>query len=234
MARSGRGGAAGTAGRPASCAAGRRASGSSGRGVRDHPANATSLRATRRSVDSPERERAELDRTGSGLGVVHLTERPPTSGWSARSTRTPTSRRAAGLRRRRRHGRPRRRRRGQPRSWSRSSRGSPTTATTAPAAPRSSATCLAASQRRIQEYAAENRGAGEPDWYAGTTVVAALLGEDDGRPEVAARQPRRLAHLPRQRRTCSTRSASTTAWSRSWSTPARSTRPRPPSTRSGT
>jgi len=43
--------------------------------------------------------------------------------------------------------------------------------------------CLAASQRRIREYGAENRGEGEPDWYAGTTVVAALLCEDEEGPK---------------------------------------------------
>ena len=49
-----------------------------------------------------------------------------------------------------------------------------------------------------------------------------LLVEDDGEPEVAAGQPRRLAHLPLRRRRASTRSASTTRSSRSCSTPARS------------
>lgn len=37
---------------------------------------------------------------------------------------------------------------------------------------------LAECQRRIREYADEHRAAGEPDWYSGTTVVAALLCED--------------------------------------------------------
>jgi protein phosphatase len=38
---------------------------------------------------------------------------------------------------------------------------------------------LAESQRRIRAYADKHRAAGEPDWYSGTTVVAALLCEDD-------------------------------------------------------
>jgi protein phosphatase len=43
--------------------------------------------------------------------------------------------------------------------------------------------CLAAGQRRIREYGEANRGEGEPDWYAGTTVVAALLCEDEEGPK---------------------------------------------------
>ena len=42
---------------------------------------------------------------------------------------------------------------------------------------------LARSQRRIEEYAAQQRAGGPADgrdWHAGTTVVAALLVEDDG------------------------------------------------------
>nr|WP_179503032.1 protein phosphatase 2C domain-containing protein [Nocardioides daedukensis] len=38
---------------------------------------------------------------------------------------------------------------------------------------------LAESQRRIQDYGDENRGEGEAQWYAGTTVAAALLCEDE-------------------------------------------------------
>jgi protein phosphatase len=38
---------------------------------------------------------------------------------------------------------------------------------------------LAESQRRIRAYADEHRGPGDPDWYSGTTVVAALLCQDD-------------------------------------------------------
>jgi PPM family protein phosphatase len=38
---------------------------------------------------------------------------------------------------------------------------------------------LAESQRRIRAYADRHRGAGDPDWYSGTTVVAALLCHDD-------------------------------------------------------
>jgi PPM family protein phosphatase len=38
---------------------------------------------------------------------------------------------------------------------------------------------LAESQRRIRAYGDEHRGVGDPDWYSGTTVVAALLCEDD-------------------------------------------------------
>ena len=42
--------------------------------------------------------------------------------------------------------------------------------------------CLREAQRRIRAYAAEQRGAGDPDWYAGTTVVVALLCEDEDGP----------------------------------------------------
>jgi serine/threonine protein phosphatase PrpC len=42
---------------------------------------------------------------------------------------------------------------------------------------------LAESQRRIREYGDEHRAEGEPDWYAGTTVVAALLCEDHEGPK---------------------------------------------------
>ena len=121
----------------------------------------------------------------------------------------------AGLRGRRRHGRPPGRRGGQPRSWSRSSRGWPITATTAPAAPRSSPSACAASQRRIREY-----GDGEPR---------------RGRSRLVRRHHRRraaaLSRTRRARSGCwptsatpastastrapSTRSASTTRWSRS-------------------
>lgn len=37
---------------------------------------------------------------------------------------------------------------------------------------------LAASQARIRAYGDDHRAAGDPDWYAGTTVVAALVCED--------------------------------------------------------
>ena len=37
---------------------------------------------------------------------------------------------------------------------------------------------LATCQRRIQEYGAEHRRPGDPQWYAGTTVVAAILCAD--------------------------------------------------------
>jgi protein phosphatase len=43
--------------------------------------------------------------------------------------------------------------------------------------------CLGEAQRRIREYGDEHRGAGEPDWYAGTTVVVALLCEDEEGPK---------------------------------------------------
>ena len=43
--------------------------------------------------------------------------------------------------------------------------------------------CLAASQRRIREYGDAHRAEGEPDWYSGTTVVAALLCEDEEGPK---------------------------------------------------
>lgn len=43
--------------------------------------------------------------------------------------------------------------------------------------------CLAACHRRIREYGDQHRSAGDPDWYAGTTVVAALLCEDEGEPK---------------------------------------------------
>lgn len=42
---------------------------------------------------------------------------------------------------------------------------------------------LSEAQRRILEYAAENRTEDDPDWYAGTTVVAALLCEDEEGPK---------------------------------------------------
>ncbi len=42
---------------------------------------------------------------------------------------------------------------------------------------------LVESQRRIREYGDEHRADGEPDWYAGTTVVAALLCEDHEGPK---------------------------------------------------
>lgn len=42
---------------------------------------------------------------------------------------------------------------------------------------------LAESQRRIREYGDQHRTEGEPDWYAGTTVVAALLCEDHEGPK---------------------------------------------------
>jgi protein phosphatase len=37
--------------------------------------------------------------------------------------------------------------------------------------------------RRIREYGDRHRSAGDPDWYAGTTVVAALICEDEGEPK---------------------------------------------------
>ena len=43
--------------------------------------------------------------------------------------------------------------------------------------------CLAASQRRIRAYGDAHRAEGEPDWYSGTTVVAALLCEDEEGPK---------------------------------------------------
>jgi len=42
---------------------------------------------------------------------------------------------------------------------------------------------LASCQRRIRAYADEHRADGDPDWYAGTTVVAALPCEDDEGPK---------------------------------------------------
>lgn len=42
---------------------------------------------------------------------------------------------------------------------------------------------LEESHRRIRAFGDEHRGAGRPDWYAGTTVVAALLCEDEGEPK---------------------------------------------------
>jgi serine/threonine protein phosphatase PrpC len=39
--------------------------------------------------------------------------------------------------------------------------------------------CLAGCHRRIREYGAAHGSAGDPDWYAGTTVVAALLCHDE-------------------------------------------------------
>lgn len=39
--------------------------------------------------------------------------------------------------------------------------------------------CLLGAQRRIRAYGAEQRGEGDADWYSGTTVVAALLCEDE-------------------------------------------------------
>jgi protein phosphatase len=43
--------------------------------------------------------------------------------------------------------------------------------------------CLRSAQQRIRAYGAEHRKDGQPDWYAGTTVVAALLCEDDEGPK---------------------------------------------------
>ena len=43
--------------------------------------------------------------------------------------------------------------------------------------------CLRSAQQRIRAYGAEHRSDGQPDWYAGTTVVAALLCEDDEGPK---------------------------------------------------
>jgi protein phosphatase len=37
--------------------------------------------------------------------------------------------------------------------------------------------------RRIREYGDRHRSAGDPDWYAGTTVVAALICEDEDEPK---------------------------------------------------
>ncbi|RYP84801.1 serine/threonine-protein phosphatase [Nocardioides guangzhouensis] len=42
--------------------------------------------------------------------------------------------------------------------------------------------CLRSAQQRIRDYGAEHRSGGQPDWYAGTTVVAALLCEDEEGP----------------------------------------------------
>lgn len=42
---------------------------------------------------------------------------------------------------------------------------------------------LAESHRRIREYGDQHRAEGDPDWYAGTTVVAALLCEDREGPK---------------------------------------------------
>lgn len=50
-------------------------------------------------------------------------------------------------------------------------------------APEAVTACLAESQRRIRAYADAHRGDDEPDWYAGTTVVAALLCEDHEGPK---------------------------------------------------
>jgi PPM family protein phosphatase len=43
--------------------------------------------------------------------------------------------------------------------------------------------CLEECQRRIQEYAEQHRATGDHQWYAGTTVVAALLCEDEEGPK---------------------------------------------------
>jgi protein phosphatase len=43
--------------------------------------------------------------------------------------------------------------------------------------------CLRAAQQRIRDFGDEHRQGGEPDWYAGTTVVAALLFEDEEGPK---------------------------------------------------
>ena len=40
--------------------------------------------------------------------------------------------------------------------------------------------CLRECHRRIREYGDRHRSAGDPAWYAGTTVVAALICEDEG------------------------------------------------------
>lgn len=42
---------------------------------------------------------------------------------------------------------------------------------------------LAAAQHRIRAYGDQHRSEGDPDWYAGTTVVAALLCEDREGPK---------------------------------------------------
>ncbi|MDT0203710.1 protein phosphatase 2C domain-containing protein [Nocardioides sp. AE5] len=42
---------------------------------------------------------------------------------------------------------------------------------------------LVASQRRIQEYGRQHHSDGEIEWYAGTTVAAALLCEDEATPK---------------------------------------------------
>ena len=112
---------------------------------------------------------------GRRLTLSCTTGRPRTSAWSARSTRTPSS--------------PRRPSSWSPtawaattaatspaRSWSRSSRGSPTTATTRAAAPRSSPTPSRACQRRIAEYGDAHRAQRRARWYAGTTAVVGAAG----------------------------------------------------------
>ena len=62
------------------------------------------------------------------------------------------------------------------------------------------ATTLRSCQARIGEYDAEQRARGARDFQAGTTAVVALLIEQNGEPEVAARQRRRLPDLPLQPR----------------------------------
>ena len=125
--------------------------------------------------------------------------RRPTSARCGRSTRTPTWRR--------------RRCSWSPTGWAAtpaatsragsSSRSSPSWPT-ARHDPRSGAAAVAEllerCQSRINQYAIEQRLGGADRWYAGTTAVVALLVVDDGVPEVAARQPRRLPDLPARRR----------------------------------
>ena len=91
---------------------------------------------------------------------------------------------------------------------------------------------LEACQRRITEYAGEGGGP-EVRRSPGTTVVAALLVEDDGAPAwlLVNLGDSRIYAVTVGR---SARSAPTTAWSRSWSTPGRSPRLRRATTPSGT
>ena len=63
------------------------------------------------------------------------------------------------------------------------------------AAPSTVAETLRRCQARIAAYDAEQRAGGAHDFAAGTTAVVALLIEQE-RAQVAARQPRRLADLP--------------------------------------
>ena len=143
-------------------------------------------------------------------------------------------RRAPGLRRRRRHGWPRPRRRGE-RVRRRGVRAAGRRPASTPRRPpmrdrRDPARC----HDRIDEYDAAHHAARRAALRRRHHRDRRAAGRRRRRALLAGRQPRRLPRLPVQPTACSRSSASTTAWCRSWSTPAPSPQPMRPAIPTGT